>query len=194
MYNNRRVSLGDKSMRINLYDLMAVVGMENTVLVDSLKTEGNLWGEKFSVCSKEPFHVYLKHVQKDIVSVVVDVTVVVERSCGRCLKRVSNVYDLHILRDMDVANRKAVDSSFDESLSETDEISYIEDCTLDVDMLVLDELYTVLPMMVLCKEDCKGICKVCGINLNESTCDCDQTVPDPRMAVFSDIFNQFKEV
>ena len=73
-------------------------------------------------------------------------------------------------------------------------MKYVISKTLDIDRLVLDELFTIIPMNVLCKEDCKGICKVCGTNLNKSTCNCDQTVPDPRMAVFSDIFNQFKEV
>jgi uncharacterized protein len=99
-------------------------------------------------------------------------------------------YHLSIFRNINVAKNEA----YLEDASDADEISYIEDCNLDIDMLVLDELYTILPMNVICKEDCKGICKVCGTNLNESTCDCDQTVPDPRMAVFSDIFNQFKEV
>lgn len=27
-------------------------------------------------------------------------------------------------------------------------------------------------MEKLCKEDCKGLCSVCGINLNEKQCDC----------------------
>ena len=75
-----------------------------------------------------------------------------------------------------------------------DENNYIAGYELDVDALIADEMVLQWPMKILCKEDCKGICKVCGTNLNKSTCDCDQTVPDPRMAVFSDIFNQFKEV
>jgi uncharacterized protein len=95
-------------------------------------------------------------------------------------------YRLNIRRRIDItANKVYVDDA-----SEQDDISYIEDCNLDVDRLILDELFTLLPMNVLCKEDCKGICKVCGTNLNMSTCECDQTVPDPRMAVFGDIFKQ----
>ncbi|HAJ39913.1 MAG TPA: DNA-binding protein, partial [Lachnospiraceae bacterium] len=44
------------------------------------------------------------------------------------------------------------------------------------------------------KEDCKGICSICGKNLNHGTCDCDHTDLDPRMAQIRDIFNKFKEV
>lgn len=50
------------------------------------------------------------------------------------------------------------------------------------------------PMRVLCKEDCKGICSRCGANLNQGSCDCDTADLDPRMAVISDIFKNFKEV
>ena len=37
-------------------------------------------------------------------------------------------------------------------------------------------------------------CSKCGANLNVTTCDCDTSSLDPRMAVIQDIFKQFKEV
>ena len=49
-------------------------------------------------------------------------------------------------------------------------------------------------MKILCKEDCKGLCSVCGKDLNEGKCDCDTFVPDPRMAAIMDIFRENKEV
>lgn len=177
-------------MKINLYDVLSVAGKEMTVTAQMEEQSEAFQGEALKINGKEPFDVSLRHVKKDVVAVECDVSLSVVRSCSRCLEDVVCDYDLHIERTMDVAKKEA----YTDGESQTDEISYIEDCTLDVDMLVLDELYTILPMNVLCKEDCKGICKVCGTNLNESTCNCDQTVPDPRMAVFSDIFNQFKEV
>lgn len=177
-------------MKINLYDVLSVTGRELTVKADVSDLCGNFQGESLKIGSKDSFDVTITHTKKDIVTVECDVTAVVNRICSRCLDEVKCNYDLHIFRTINTAKREA----YLKDASESDEISYIEDCTLDIDMLVLDELYTVLPMNVFCKEDCKGICKVCGINLNKSTCNCDQTVPDPRMAVFSDIFNQFKEV
>ena len=79
----------------------------------------------------------------------------------------------------------------DEEMEETD---YLIGFELDVDKLVYAEILVNWPMRVLCKDDCKGICKVCGVNLNKGTCSCDSFVPDPRMAAFQDIFNKFKEV
>lgn len=175
---------------LNLYDVLSVVGRESINRVEVEKLQANFQGENIVVTCKQPFDVTLKHIEKDVVSVSFETEVDVIRTCSRCLEEVNCEYQLSVFRNINVANKEA----YIDDASEADEISYIEDCNLDVDMLVLDELYTVLPMNVICKDDCKGICKVCGTNLNESTCNCDQTVPDPRMAVFSDIFNQFKEV
>lgn len=177
-------------MRINLYDILSVAGKEMTVKVQMEELQKTFQGESLRILCNKPFDVALMHTEKGFVTVVFDTSVTVNRTCSRCLDEVVCDYDMHIERTINVEKKEA----YTKDVSERDEISYIEDCTLDVDMLILDELYTILPMNVLCKENCKGICKVCGINLNKSTCDCDQMVPDPRMAVFSDIFNQFKEV
>ncbi len=177
-------------MLINLCDVLSVVGNEMTETTKISNLSANFQGEDIVVSSEKEFGVVVKHVEKEVVSVSFDVVIRARRTCSRCLETVECEYALAVFRNINVAKKEA----YTDVASEADEISYIEDCNLDVDMLVLDELFTVLPMNVVCKNDCKGICKVCGTNLNESTCNCDQTVPDPRMAVFSDIFNQFKEV
>ena len=177
-------------MMLNLYDVLSVVGKETTAKVEIAQLKTCFRGENIVVACQEPFEVVMSHVSKDVVSISFETQVDVVRTCSRCLEDVKCTHTLSVFRNINVAKKEA----YIDDASEADEISYIEDCNLDIDMLVLDELYTILTMNVVCKEDCKGICKVCGTNLNESTCNCDQTVPDPRMAVFSDIFNQFKEV
>ena len=73
-------------------------------------------------------------------------------------------------------------------MTEDSDEPYIDGYLLDVDALVRNELFVHMPLRVLCKEDCKGICKRCGTNLNLGTCDCDATELDPRMAAILDIF------
>lgn len=41
--------------------------------------------------------------------------------------------------------------------------------------VLLDE-----PMKTLCRDDCRGLCPVCGVNRNESECDCDSSPGDSR--------------
>ena len=46
------------------------------------------------------------------------------------------------------------------------------DNTLDVNELAISDLLLQLPTKILCREDCKGLCYVCGQNLNEGECNC----------------------
>jgi uncharacterized protein len=97
--------------------------------------------------------------------------------CARCLKP--------------VCCRLEIQSSYE---TELDDNEYIDGYNLDVDQLVHDEALLVWPKRVLCREDCKGLCDICGHDLNAGPCGCDHTEADPRMAKILDIFNKFKEV
>lgn len=70
--------------------------------------------------------------------------------CSRCLEDVRTTIHLDIFRKLDMK------LSEDDRIKALDENSYIADYTLDVDGLVYDELLTVWPMKVLCREDCQG--------------------------------------
>ncbi len=43
---------------------------------------------------------------------------------------------------------------------------------LDMNETAISDLLLMLPTKVLCREDCKGLCDICGCDLNEHTCDC----------------------
>ena len=45
-----------------------------------------------------------------------------------------------------------------------------EDHTIDLSDAFLSALVMETPFVVLCREDCKGLCPVCGANLNEVDC------------------------
>jgi uncharacterized protein len=53
---------------------------------------------------------------------------------------------------------------------------------IDLDPVVREQLLLALPSYPVCQEACKGLCSVCGANLNERDCGCDRHVPDPRWA------------
>lgn len=108
--------------------------------------------------------------------------------CGRCLDDVKIPFDIQVSKDLDFNNTD------DDRIKDLDELNYIDGYNLDIDLLVYDEILLNLPIQVLCKPNCKGICKVCGANRNKQSCDCDQSVGDPRMSVIQDIFKNYKEV
>ncbi len=51
---------------------------------------------------------------------------------------------------------------------------------LDLVEAVREELMLSQSLLALCKPDCKGLCPLCGINLNEDRCECSQEESDPR--------------
>ncbi len=59
--------------------------------------------------------------------------------------------------------------------------------TIDLDPILREQVLLALPVSVVCREDCKGLCSVCGQNLNERECGCERKVLDPRLAALKDI-------
>ena len=53
---------------------------------------------------------------------------------------------------------------------------------VDVTPLVQEQVLLALPTRPLCKEECRGLCSQCGVNLNEHQCGCQTGQAEPRMA------------
>lgn len=51
-------------------------------------------------------------------------------------------------------------------------------------------IFLSLPMKILCKPDCQGLCPQCGQNLNLKDCSCDNEPLDPRLAVLADLLKE----
>ncbi len=70
----------------------------------------------------------------------------------------------------------------------TDDAAYFVEETgfLDLAPLLREEAIIAMPMGILCRPDCLGLCPECGHNLNEGPCDCEQDNIDPRFAILRD--------
>lgn len=60
---------------------------------------------------------------------------------------------------------------------------------LNLDELVLEDIWLSIPSKFLCREACRGLCPTCGIDLNEGTCAC-QKASDPRLAALSELLGK----
>lgn len=58
---------------------------------------------------------------------------------------------------------------------------------VDLSELVADGFFMNVSGRYLCREDCKGLCPVCGCDLNEQSCNCQKEYIDPRWAGLADI-------
>lgn len=61
---------------------------------------------------------------------------------------------------------------------------------IDLNEGIRESLLLALPMRLLCRDDCKGICPGCGANLNEETCSCKREYHDPRWDALKDVFKR----
>lgn len=52
---------------------------------------------------------------------------------------------------------------------------------IDLSSMIYDNIFTNIPMKILCNNECKGLCGVCGCNKNENDCDCIDKQYDPRL-------------
>ncbi len=58
---------------------------------------------------------------------------------------------------------------------------------VDLTDIVADSFFMNVEGQYLCRPDCKGLCPVCGADLNETTCGCDNEVIDPRWAKLAEL-------
>lgn len=145
-------------------------------------------GNTYNVVKKSNLEVTLTNVGKRKFDFISEFNLSINMQCDRCLKKICR--DFNIKFDK-IINFAASDADEIEELKDLNYLS-IKDKTIDTETFIANEVILALPMKVVCKKNCKGICPKCGINLNENECkcSCDDTTIDPRMSAFLDVFKQ----
>lgn len=175
-------------MIINLSDVVASEGKIKTVTAEYKATAFSSKMGDFPIIQKEEVPFTFTNIGNKKVRVQGSAKFIFDNQCDRCLEEVPVEIFLEFDRDI------SIDDDYTEKNDSDDDFDFMEGCHLDVEVFIQNEILMNWPMKVLCKPECKGICSVCGANLNKVDCGCDTFVPDPRMAVIQDIFNANKEV
>ncbi len=108
-----------------------------------------------------------------------------EAVCARCNRTFTQPLEF-ALSERFVRQGTALDDDAESYPCEGDHI--------DLTQAVLDNLFLNLPLVELCKPDCKGLCPVCGCDRNEQSCGCSE---GPRNSAFDALLqwqNENKEV
>jgi len=121
-------------------------------------------------------------VEKDGEAVFVkgEVVASVPQHCGRCLEP----YLVTVRSDVDarfVPNPRRRGEEFELGADDLETDVY-DNGVLDLTALLETETTLLLPMKPLCREECRGLCPVCGGNRNLTDCHCEVSVDDPRWA------------
>ncbi len=103
--------------------------------------------------------------------------------CDRCLTGVAR---LPLDASFDLFYRPASAVAVEEEEVEIDdsqaEIGFYEGAGLELEDVLREQVLLALPMQRVCREDCPGMCPVCGGNRRETPCDCKTEKSDDRWA------------
>lgn len=112
-----------------------------------------------------------------------DVAADVPLECSRCL----DMFDLPVEATLEEQYQPTIDVFTGAPVSqedgpEPDDLVFNIDSNhmMDLTEPVRQALLVALPMKPLCREDCQGICPVCGANRNETHCDHTEEKSDDR--------------
>lgn len=177
---------GDVFMIINLTDVFTSEGKDRRESLQVELDEFSYLGNQYRICEKSPLIMNFSNIGKGKALLGGRLKLVLEIPCDRCLRPVKEPLEIDFSQEL--YSPEILEPE------EEDEQSFVHGYELDVEAFVKNEILINMPVKVLCRPDCKGICKKCGHNLNDGECGCDTFVPDPRMAAIKDIFNAYKEV
>jgi uncharacterized protein len=78
---------------------------------------------------------------------------------------------------------------YEATAPESDEMRtpYVEDDKLDLSAWARDAVALALPDQILCREDCAGLCPVCGKNLNAEPHEHEERATDERWAALAEL-------
>lgn len=68
-----------------------------------------------------------------------------------------------------------------------------EAAEIDLSEQIWESLVVSLPEKILCREECAGLCPICGADLNNGPCGCPKAANDPRMQALRDILPDVSE-
>lgn len=104
----------------------------------------------------------------------------IELVCARCLdtvvEEVSKDFDLYYRPTAQLPNEDEIQLNIDDT-----EIGFFEGDGLFLADVLAEQVNLALPMKVICRGDCRGLCPQCGANLNHDECRCETHSADPRL-------------
>jgi uncharacterized protein len=127
-----------------------------------------------------------KHEKIEDIRLAGELATTLQLACARCLDPVTQQISHHF----DLLYRPQGTDAGREELSVTAaeaEVSYYQGEGLLLEDALREQVLLCVPLKVICKQDCKGLCPHCGVNLNQQQCSCEQSVDDPRWSGLKEI-------
>ncbi len=138
--------------------------------------------EDSEFCSMEPaqFELVLTNVGGSAIDVEGQVQVALKVPCSRCLQDFILSLNVPFSETYYEKNQPA-------HSGKTEEWVVYSGDYIDITPEVLKTVLINLPMRFICSEQCRGLCPICGMDLNIKQCNCVQEDLDPRLAKLQEL-------
>ena len=107
-----------------------------------------------------------------------------ELTCGRCLE----AFELPVAADFDLLLAPGPEpvSGEEKELSAPDlDLDFYSDEIVDLEGIIREQIILQIPLKLLCREECQGLCPLCGADLNQGKCACSEQRFDSPFAALS---------
>lgn len=115
------------------------------------------------------------------------ISVEVTTECSRCL----TVFKNPVITQIDVLFERTEHLSIDsDDVDESDDLVFLDTDAKEIDIgpRVAEAIGLAMPLKPLCKEVCKGLCSICGTDLNKGSCECKVESEDQRWQALKGIY------
>lgn len=104
-----------------------------------------------------------------------------ETECDRCLEAASFPVELDFDLFYEPVAPKPRAEEVEIDAGEVD-VAFYKGEGLELEEVLREQILLALPMRRICREDCRGICPICGENRNRVLCTCQPEMVDDRWA------------
>lgn len=112
-------------------------------------------------------------------------TVRMEAECDRCLEVAPFPLDTGF--DLFYRPAHAGGAGHERTLDDNEaQVGFYEGTGLELKEILREQVLLALPMQRICRQECKGICPVCGRSRNQAGCGCQPQVVDDRWSALRD--------
>lgn len=112
--------------------------------------------------------------------VQVKMRAILRSECVRCLEAFDQQLEIDFTELYAFSQRSVTDSN----------LILPEDGHIDLEPLIREYMLLEIPISPLCDPKCKGLCPICGENLNLMTCNHEEDEVDPRLVVLKSLINE----
>lgn len=167
-------------MKLNLLPILNFDGKK--INIDEKVSVSPRPDDTFDICSPVEFEGSIQNVGGTI-ELCGDASARLRLTCDRC----GEEYDSTLCFSVNESFTKADEFS---DVDDNPDILRLTGTTLDLDEIIYTNLFLNLPSKQLCSDNCKGLCPICGTNLNKSDCGCKSETTDPRFDILDSLLGK----